>query len=92
MRKKPTFNWEAEDKHHEFKTIRIEVNNVFKSYNTPQTEKIAIIKKWLGLQFLEILIHTEKERCNIVEGLFTHKTIKSNHYTMKPSNHYNFAS
>ena len=37
--KQHTFNWEAEDKYNELKNLRLEVNNIFKSYNTPQTEK-----------------------------------------------------
>ena len=42
--KQPTFNWEAEDKYSELKNFRLEVNNIFKSYSTPQEEQIAIIK------------------------------------------------
>ena len=71
--KQPTFNWEAEDKYSELKSFRLEVNNVFKSYNMPQTENIAIIKNWLGrkgLHFLETLTLTEQERCNTMEGIY----------------------
>ena len=56
----------------------------------PQTEKIAICKKWLGikgLQFLETLIHTEQERCNTMEGIITalNKKFKPQYNeTMKP--------
>ena len=56
MMKQPNFNWKAGDKYNEFKNFRLEVNNNFKSYNTPQTEQLAIIKNWLsrnGLQLLE---------------------------------------
>ena len=45
MRKQPTFTWEAEDKYNELKNFRLEINSLFKSYGTPQTELIAIIKK-----------------------------------------------
>ena len=31
--KQLTFNWEAEDKYNELKNLRLEVNNVFKSYS-----------------------------------------------------------
>ena len=42
-------------------------------YNTPQTDKLAVVKNWLGrkaLQYLETLMTTEKEMCNTLEGLF----------------------
>ena len=42
--KQPNFNWEAEDKYNELKLFRLEVNNIFKSYNTLQAEQLAIIK------------------------------------------------
>ena len=45
--KQPTFNWEAEDKYNKLKNLRLEVNNIFKSYNMPQTEQL-IIKNWPG--------------------------------------------
>ena len=43
--KQPNFNWESEGKYNELKNFRLEVNNIFKSYNTPQTEQLAIVKK-----------------------------------------------
>ena len=42
--KQHTFNWKAEDKYKELTNFRLEVNNIFKSYNALQIEKIAIIK------------------------------------------------
>ena len=63
----------ADDKYYKLKNFRLEVNNIFRSYNTPHTEQLAIVKKWLGrkgLQFIESLTHTEKAKCNIIEGLF----------------------
>ena len=42
--KQPTFNWITEDKYNELKTIRLEVNNIFKSYNMLQAEQLAIKK------------------------------------------------
>ena len=42
-------------------------------YNTPQTDKLAVVKNWLGrkgLQYLETLMTAEKETCNTLEGLF----------------------
>ena len=71
--KQPTFDWDAEGKYMELKTFRLEVNNVLSTYNTPQTDKLALVKNWLGrkgLQYLETLTTTEKETCNTLEGLF----------------------
>ena len=71
--KQPTFDWNAEDKYSKLKTFRLEVNNVLSTYNTPQTEKIALVKNWLGrngLQYLETLMTMEKETCNTLKGLF----------------------
>ena len=46
--KQPTFDWNAEDKYSKLKTFRLEVNNVLCTYNTPQTDKLALVKDWLG--------------------------------------------
>ena len=74
MMKQPHFNWEAEDEYNKLKNLRLEVNNIFKLYNTPQTEQLAIITSCLGrkgIQFIESLTQVKQERCNTVEGLFT---------------------
>ena len=42
--KQPNFNWEAEDRYNKLKPFRLEVNNIFKSNNTPQTEQLEIMK------------------------------------------------
>ena len=42
--KQPNFNCKAEDKYNELKNFRLEVKNIFKPYNTPQTEQLAVIK------------------------------------------------
>ena len=42
-------------------------------YNTPKTDKLAVVKNWLGrkgLQYIETLTTVEKETCNTLEGLF----------------------
>ena len=41
--KQPTFNWEEEYKYSELKNFRLEVNKIFKSYNIPQIEELAIV-------------------------------------------------
>ena len=77
--KQPTFDWDAEDKYSELKTFRLDVNNVLSTYNTPQTDKLALVKNWLGrkgLQYLETLTNMEKEMCNTLEGLFETLTNK----------------
>ena len=70
--KQLTFDWNAEDKYSKVKTFRLGVNNVLSAYNT-QTDKLALVKNWLGrkgLQYLETLTAMEKETCNTLEGLF----------------------
>ena len=77
--KQPTFDWDTEDKYSEFKTFRLEVNNVLSTYNIPQTDRLALVKNELGrkgLQYLETLTITEKETCNTLEGLFDTLTNK----------------
>ena len=61
------------DKYTELKTFKLEVNNVLSTYNTPDTEKLAVVKHWLGrkgLNYLETLMPAEGEACNMLEGLF----------------------
>ena len=41
-------------------------------YNIPETDKLAVVKNWLGrkgLQYLVTLTTAEKEMCNTLEGL-----------------------
>ena len=40
----PRFHWEAQDKYSKLKNFILEINNIFESYNMPQTERIAISK------------------------------------------------
>ena len=61
------------DKYSELKTFKLEINNVLSTYNTPQADKLALVKTWLGrkgFQYLVTLTTTEKETCNTLEGLF----------------------
>ena len=46
--KQPTFDWDAEDRYTELKTLSLAVNNALLTYNTPQTDKLALVKQWLG--------------------------------------------
>ena len=88
--KQPTFDWNLQDKYSELEKFQLEVNNILSTYKTPQTDKLALVKNWLGrkgLQYLEMLTTAEKETCNTLEGLFDtlcskfkpqyNKTIKS---------------
>ena len=50
--KNPTLDWGSLDKYMELQNCRLEANNIFKTYNTNQTVKILIIKKWFGRQGL----------------------------------------
>ena len=42
--KQPLFYWEALDKYTELKTFKLEVNKVLSTYNTPEAEKVAVVK------------------------------------------------
>ena len=42
--KQPQFNWVATDKYSEWKAFMLEVKNVLSTYNTPEHDKIAIVK------------------------------------------------
>ena len=71
--KQLTFDWNAEDSYSKLKTFKLEVNNVLSTYNTPQTDTLAVVKNWLGrkgFQYLETLMTMEKETYNTLEGLF----------------------
>ena len=71
--KQPAFDWNVQDKYSELKTFWLEVNNILSTYNTQETDKLVLVKKWLGrkgLQYLEMLTMAEKETCNTLEGLF----------------------
>ena len=73
MLKQPYFNWEATDKYTEWKTFILEVRNVLSTFNAQETDKIAMVKNWLGrkgLHYIESLIEGEKEVCSMLEGLF----------------------
>ena len=46
--KQPTFNRNAHDKYSKLKTFGLEVNNILSTYNTPQTDKLVLVKNWSG--------------------------------------------
>ena len=55
------------------------MNNILSTYNTPQADKLALVKNWLGrkgLQYLETLMTAEKETCNTLEDLLETLTNK----------------
>ena len=71
--KQPDFNWEAPDKCTEWKMFILEVRNILSTYNAQETDKIAMVKNWLGrkgLHHIESLTEGEKEACSTLEGLF----------------------
>ena len=73
MLREPNFNWESTDKYTEWKAFILEVRNVLTTYNLQETEKIAMVKKWIGrkgLHYIKSLTEGEKERCGTLEGLF----------------------
>ena len=42
--KQPTFDWNAQDNYSEFKTFRLEANNILSTYSTRQTDKLVLVK------------------------------------------------
>ena len=71
--KQPTFDLNAMDKYTKLKNFRLEVHSTFKIYTINNTEKLSIIKHWIGrqdLQFIEALTKVEQEICNTMEGVF----------------------
>ena len=65
--KQPQFNWDVADKYSEWKAFILEVKNVLSTYNTPEHDKIAIVKNWLGrkgLHYIESITEAEKQACN----------------------------
>ena len=73
MMNQPTFNWDTEDKYYDLKNFRLQLYNVFKSYDMQDMEKTAIIKNWLGrkgLQLLEMITQAKKGKCETSKGLF----------------------
>ena len=77
--KQPMFDWNVQDKYSELKTFQLEVNNILSMHNTPQTDKLVLVKNWVsrkGLQYLETQTTAEKETCNTLEGLFETLSIK----------------
>ena len=61
--KQPNFNWEASDKYTEWKAFILEVRNMLSTYNVQETDKIAMVKNWLGrkgLHYVESLTEGEK--------------------------------
>ena len=71
--KQPQFNWDAANKYSKWKAFILEVKNVLSTYNTPEHDKIAIVKNWLGrkgLNYTESITEAEKQTCNILQGLF----------------------
>ena len=62
--KQPNFNWEAPDKYTEWKVFILEVRNILSTYNAEETDKITMVKNWLGrkgLHYIESLTEVEKE-------------------------------
>ena len=53
--KQPQFNWDATGKYSEWKAFILEVKNVLSTYNTPEHDKITIVKNWLGRKGLHYI-------------------------------------
>ena len=88
------FNWKEPDRYVELLYFEMEVADVFQAemYALSDEGKVAIIKKWLareGLQFIQTLIHAEKEACKSAPRLFNVLKEKSGHSIMRQFYHYN---
>ena len=62
--KQTTVTWSPTDQSKEFRNIKLEMYNIFQTYNTNNADKVNIIKNWLGrqgLQFLESITQEEHE-------------------------------
>ena len=73
LMRQPTFNWGSIDKCADLRNFRIQAKNMFQNYNINQSERVPIIKNWLGrqgLQLLETLTQAAEEACHDEEGLF----------------------
>ena len=53
--KQPNFNWEALDKYTERKAFILEVRNMLSTYNAQETDKIVMVKNWLGRKGLHYI-------------------------------------
>ena len=71
--KQPQSNWDEADKYWEWKAFILEVKNLLSTYNTPEHDKIAIVKNWLGrkeLHYIESITEAKKQAWNTLQGLF----------------------
>ena len=71
--KQTNFDWEVANKYNELKNFRLEVNNIFRSYNMPHTETVNNCEQMVRQErptIHRIQTHTEKEKCNTIEDLF----------------------
>ena len=68
--RQPIFDWSVRDKRIEMYSIEMVVSNIFltKNYGIIDTEKYQIWKT--GLQFIQMLMGTEKEACQSLNGIF----------------------
>ena len=60
--KQPNCNWEASDKYTEWKVFILEVRNVLSTSKAQETDKITMVKNWLGrkgLYYIESLTEGE---------------------------------
>ena len=77
--KEPFFDSSAKDKYAELRNFQLEVNDIFLTCGTRNSEKISVIKNWLGKSqhFIQTLTKAEQE----AHG--TYKLINFNHNLMK---------
>ena len=59
--KQPRFNWNAKDKYKELQNFKLDVSNILQNYNLGQTDKVSIIKNWLGREGLQLIATLTQE-------------------------------
>ena len=58
------FSWKAEDKYKELQNFELKGSNMLQSYNLGQTERVSVIKNWLGREGLQLIVNlTKEEKC-----------------------------
>ena len=76
LHRKPSFNWNAQDRYIELLNFKIKVMNIpkTKTYELTDEEKVPVTKNWLGMEGLQLIktcTNEEKEKCKTAKGLFS---------------------
>ena len=53
--KQPTFHCSVKNKYADLRNLKLEVKTMIQNFNRSQTERVLIIKNWIGRQGLQLL-------------------------------------